>query len=130
MLPTENRLAKVRDFTLVMTHGIWINGQNITIKVLDLVKNKSYFPKKENTEIFAKQLKIAFTVGLKVSKSAVVRNRIKRQMREVIRLLLKDKRIPSGYFILFVARPSVVGADYAAIQHEVENLLKRAKLLS
>ena len=130
MLPTENRLTKVRDFTLVMTHGTWLNGQNITLKVFDLVKNKSYFPKKENPETFAQQLKIAFTVGLKVSKSAVVRNRVKRQMREVIRLLLKEKRILSGYLLLFVTRPTVINKEYPAIAEEITDLLKRAKLLT
>lgn len=122
-------LAKVRDFNLLMDHGSWINGGLLTLKVLDLAKNKVHFPKKEDPEAFAKQFKVAFTVGLKVSKGAVVRNRIKRQMREVVRLLLKDKVLAPGYYLLFVAKPAIVDKEYAAISQEMHSLLKKARVL-
>lgn len=129
MLPAQNRLAKVRDFNLLMNHGTWINGDLCTLKVLTLDKIKTYFPKKEDPETFAKQLKIAFTVGLKISKSAVVRNRIKRQLREVVRILLLGKKLPTGYYLLFVARPGIVDKNYTEISQEVALLLKKARLL-
>lgn len=129
MLPSENRLAKVRDFNLVMKLGRWVNGSFLDIKVLELAKNKTYFPVKEDPIIFEKQLLIAFTVGLKVSKKAVERNRLKRQVREVVRLHLKDKKLKSGYYLLFVARPAIKGKEMAEISQEVNLLLDRAKLL-
>lgn len=129
MLPAANRLAKVRDFTILMDHGSWINGGLATLKVLDLAKRKAYFPKKEDPEEFVKQLKIAFTVGLKVSKKAVVRNRLKRQMREIVRLLLKEQKIPQGYYLLFVSKLAAIDKSYAEISQEVHSLLKKAHLL-
>lgn len=128
MLPVDNRLAKVRDFNLVMKLGRWINGTFLDIKMLELAKNKTYFPVKEDPLLFEKQLKIAFTVGLKVSKKAVERNRLKRQIREVVRLLLKDQKMITGHYLLFVAKPTIKGKEMAAISQEVHLLLNRAKV--
>lgn len=130
MLPVENRLAKVRDFNLVMKQGRWTNGTFLDIKVLDLAKNRDYFPAKEDSNAFEKQLKIAFTVGLKVSKKAVERNRIKRQTREVVRLLLKDNKLKSGYYLLFVARPTIKDKDFTEISQETNLLLERARMFA
>ncbi|HRH23810.1 MAG TPA: ribonuclease P protein component [Candidatus Magasanikbacteria bacterium] len=57
------------------------------------------------------------------------RNRVKRQMREVVRLLLKDNRIKTGYFIAFLSTPKLFGAEYADIAKDIESILKKARLL-
>lgn len=93
MLQQDNRLRKLRDFNLVMKHGQWVSGQFLDVKALELAKNQNYFPKKEDPESFKKQLKLAIAAGLKVHKSAVKRNRVRRQIREVLRLLIKDGAI-------------------------------------
>ncbi len=129
MLPAENRLAKVRDFNLIMKLGRWVNGTFLDIKVVELAKNKNYFPAKEDPIAFEKQLKIAFTVGLKVSKKAVERNRLKRQVREVVRLLLKEGKLKSGFYLLFVARPAIKDKDFAEVSKETNLLLERARLV-
>jgi ribonuclease P protein component len=74
-------------------------------------------------------LKIAFTVGLKIDKRAVVRNRLKRQIREVVRLLIKDKKIKTGYYALFVARVGIKEKEYSDMQKEILELLHRAKVM-
>lgn len=147
MLLLENRLKKLRDFNLVMKHGQWANGRFLDIKVLDLARNEKFFPKfvkkakprtepamagsstGEDPESFKKQLKLAIAVGLKVHKSAVKRNRARRQISEVLRLLLKDGAIKNGYYILVVARKDVLDKDYAEISQEIKLLLSRAKVL-
>jgi len=129
MLQQENRLRKLRDFNLVMKHGQWVNGRFLDMRVLELAKNQNYFPKKEDPESFKKQLKLAIAAGLKVHKSAVKRNRARRQIREALRLLLKDGRIKNGYYILVVAKKDVLDKDYAEISQEVKLLLTRAKVL-
>ncbi len=130
MLQQENRLRKVRDFNLVMKHGQWVNGQFLDVKVLELAKNQMFFPKKEDPVSFKNQLKVAFAVGLKVNKSAVKRNFSRRQIREVIRLLIKDGVLKNGYYILVVAKKEVLNKDYAEISAELKLLLGRAKLLN
>ena len=61
MLKPNNRLTKVRDFNLVMMYGRWISGQFLRIKWLKLAEIEDYFPKKEDTDKFKKQLKIAIS---------------------------------------------------------------------
>ena len=129
MLQQENRLRKLRDFNLVMKHGQWTNGRFLDIKALDLAKNQNFFPKKEDPESFKKQLKLAIATGLKVHKSAVKRNRARRQIRELLRLLIKEKSIKSGFYILVVAKKEVLEKDYAEISEELKLLLTRAKLI-
>ncbi len=125
----DNRLRKLRDFNLVMKHGQWVNGRFLDIRVLELAKNQNFFPKKEDVESFQKQLKLAIAAGLKVHKSAVKRNRVRRQIREAIRLLLKDGAIKTGYYILVVAKKDVLDKDYAEISQELNLLLSRGKVL-
>lgn len=129
MLQQENRLRKLRDFNLVIKHGQWTNGRFLDVKVLELTKKQSFFPKKEDSESFAKQLKLAISVGVKVSKSAVKRNRTRRQISEVIRLLLKDGLVKNGYYILVVAKKDVLEKNYAEISQEIKLLLGRAKVI-
>jgi ribonuclease P protein component len=67
--------------------------------------------------------------GISVSKrvgKAVVRNRIKRQLREILRLA----PLKAGWDIVFVARPAVAVASYASLEKSVSNLLLRADLLA
>ena len=129
MFQQENRLRKERDFNLVMKHGYWQNGLLLDIKTFELAKNQKFFQKKEDPETFSSQLKLAISVGLKFHKSAVVRNRVRRQIREVLRLLIKDDKIKNGYYILVVAKKAILDKVYADISQEIKVLLSRAKVL-
>jgi len=136
MYPKENRLKKVKDFELVNKHGRWTSGFLLSVKTLKLANlDEKYLPKhtkkgtKEGLEEFKNQLKIAVAVGLKFHKSAVKRNRIKRQIREVVRLLLKDGRFQNGYYVLIQPKKECLEEDYAKISTELKLLFKKAKVL-
>ena len=57
--------------------------------------------------------RLGITVGTKVGK-AVVRNRIRRRLREIYRLSLPEMR--TGYDIVIVARSKSVGAEYRQLE--------------
>jgi len=65
-----------------------------------------------------------FSISRKVGK-AVVRNRIKRLLREILRVT----PLKPGWDIVFVARPAAASADYVNLKRAVERLLSRADLL-
>ena len=129
MLKPANRLKKVRDFNLLFKNGRFVAGSFFDAKYIDLSKNTKHFPKNESVESFIKQLKIGFSIGLKISKVAVKRNRLKRQAREVVRLLLKEDKIKNGYYILFIAKKGSLEKDHAQISQEIELLLNKMKVL-
>ena len=65
-----------------------------------------------------------FSVSKRVGK-AVTRNRVKRLLREILRI----KPLEPGWDIVFIARPLAASANYAALEKSINNLLSRAHLL-
>jgi len=66
-----------------------------------------------------------FSVGRRVG-GAVVRNRVKRRLREILRLL----PLEPGWDIIFIARPQAAKASFAGLKKVVHVLLSQAGLLA
>lgn len=71
-------------------------------------------------------LQIGLAVGKKLG-CAVVRNRVKRLMREVFRM--HKAELKKGYHIVWVARRKLTKADYKTFERVFLRLAKRAALL-
>ena len=69
--------------------------------------------------------RIGISVSKKVGKS-VVRNRIKRLIKEIYRLNKDELNI--GYDLVFIARNAANGRNYNEIDEAVKNLFKKAGL--
>jgi ribonuclease P protein component len=69
---------------------------------------------------------VGIIVGKRVG-NAIVRNRIKRRIREATRALY-DRLLP-GYDIVYVARPPGATATFVELSAAVETLARRAQLL-
>ncbi len=66
-----------------------------------------------------------FVAGKRLGK-AVVRNRVRRVLREVVR----STPTRQGWDIVFVARARAVGANYHQVDGAVKGLLRRAQILA
>ncbi|CAI8018350.1 Ribonuclease P protein component [Geodia barretti] len=67
--------------------------------------------------------RFCFVTGKRIGK-AVVRNRVKRRLREVIR----NSTAAPGWDTILIARKGAGDADFDQIEHAVHNLIRRTKL--
>jgi ribonuclease P protein component len=69
---------------------------------------------------------VGFAAGKKLGK-AVVRNRVKRRIKEAVRLLWP--RIKPGFLMVVIARQAALEMDFAELQTKLEELFGRSGLL-
>lgn len=112
MLPKLNRLKKKKDFKKVFKSG---KGVNLNFIVLKFNKNG------------LKNSRFGFIVSSKVSKKAVVRNKIKRRLRESVKRKIDD--VKGGLDIVLITFPALKNKDFQEIDKIVEKLFKRAGIL-
>ncbi len=112
MLSRKYKLKKDNDFKKVFKNGIYQQKDFIKIKFL-----------KNNLEIN----RFSFIVGLKISKKAVQRNKIKRRLEEIIRL--NFKQIITGFDIIVFVDKEILEKEYIKIEENLVYLLKKSKLI-
>jgi ribonuclease P protein component len=103
-------LTKPEQYALVYEKGI---SRADSILVIKAIPNQT------------EQSRYGISVSKKVGK-AVVRNRVKRILREILRL----SPLECGWDIVLIARRSIVFCNYHRIQKSVTNLLSRACLIA
>ena len=109
MLPRERRLTKKSEFATVYSQGrAWAND----LFVMKAIPNQLGLTR------------YGFLVSKRVGK-AVVRNRIKRLLREGARLT----PIEPGWDIIFIAREATATCNYYQIKKAMEELFCHAHLL-
>ena len=67
--------------------------------------------------------RIGFTVSKKLSKLAVVRNRLRRQMREIVRLSPNVQIKYPSHDLVLIARNEALNRDYSQLTKDFEYLL-------
>ena len=112
MLSRPNRLKKKRDFERVYKLGIGKRDRFLALKVLENDLNTS---------------RIGFVVSKKISKKAVVRNLIKRRLREAARSFIPE--LKPGLDIVVFALKGTEGLDFWKIKDNLKNLFQRSNLL-
>jgi len=84
-------------------------------------------PAAASAETMAIPSRIGISISQKVSKRAVVRNRIKRQIKAAFRQLLP--RIAPGWWLVVVVNPNAVQCEYEQFLRELEQLLTDAEVI-
>lgn len=70
---------------------------------------------------------LGISVSQKVSKRAVIRNRIKRQIRAALRQFIPC--LPLGWQIVIIVKPNATQCDYEDFLRELEQLLMNAEVI-
>jgi len=112
MLLKENRLKKKKDFEKTLSQGKNLKGDFLFFKT---IKNEL----EEN--------RFGFIVSKKVSKKAIERNRIKRRLREIVRL--SDFKNTEKIDGVFITLPYIKEKSFEEIEIETTSLLKKAGLI-
>ncbi|MCD6528051.1 ribonuclease P protein component [bacterium] len=110
-LPKKYRLKKRKDFERVLKKGMYYSGLCMSIKL-----------KRNNLNIS----RFGIVIGSKISKKAVVRNKIKRRISEVIRLNLPQ--LKKGFDVIVLTKPEIVDKKYQEIENILISLFKKAKI--
>ena len=112
MLSEINRLKKKKDFEKVFKKGKSFKEDFLILKIIS-----------NNLEVS----RFGFIVSQKISKRASLRNKIKRRLRESVRLrLLKIKKGIDG---VLITSPGLETKDFWEIEKSIDKLFKKAKLI-
>jgi ribonuclease P protein component len=106
----QQRLRREREFAAVYQRGRSWSNQVLAVRLLPNALPQSRF---------------GFAVGKRVGKS-VIRNRVKRRLREVVRALDPT----GGWDVVIIARPAAAASDFAGLRSALASLFRRAGLQS
>ncbi len=107
----KRKLSKTSEFKKVFSEGRRIEGKNLIIFIL------------ENDYNFNRP-------GIIIKKEtgkAVIRNKIKRWLKEAFQLV--NKKLSPGYDIIMLAKNNIGESDHFKICHDLEDLFYKGKLL-
>lgn len=95
-----------------------------TILLLSSSSPQNYFQNLEQGKHARDFCRVGYTVAKTVSKSAVVRNRAKRRLREAFRALAVQY-VKNHYDYVVIARKEISAADFSKISADLKFCLKR-----
>ncbi len=111
MLPKINRLKKDKDFERVFKQGKGLKQGFLYLKIKKNSLDTSRF---------------AFVISKKFSKKAVIRNKTKRRLSEIIKTKLLE--IKKGMDVIIVVMPGAEN-DFQKLEQTIDKLFKKAKIL-
>ena len=107
-------LKKDKEFRFLYKKGVSVPGDTVVL----------YY--RANKYMQKTGLRLGITVSKKIG-NAVVRNRIRRLIREAYRQI--EPSLPFGYDLVIVARKKADGASFAMVFSSLEDALKKGGLL-
>jgi len=111
MLKKINRLRKRYQYQYIYKSGTYISSKAVALHY---------------TTSKTKNIKVGFAVTKKIG-HAVVRNKIRRRLREILRKCLPN--LKQNYNIIIVAKEQILDTDFNMLENQIVNLLKKANLI-
>ena len=135
-LPSSNRLKSRHDFRAVFREGFRCHGYYMTLRALPPCNGKSpssdtpYKKRSKRTGENLSPSRIGISISTKVSKKAVVRNRLKRQIAAVFYELLP--KLAPEWRLVVVVKPTAAKQECGSKQflQELEQLLVKAEVFN
>lgn len=112
MLPRQHRLLATRDFQRIYRRGRSSRSQTLQLRMQENGRPITRF---------------GIVVSNRIAKRAVVRNRLKRRLRESVRPLLS--RIRPGFDVILSAQTGADAATLQELRQDLQAVLDRARLI-
>jgi ribonuclease P protein component len=123
MLPKVNRLRSKRDFKRTLSGQRIASGPYFAIYALLSFKEAT-----SSTYLANQCPRIGFVVSKKVHKRAVIRNRLKRQFREIFRHWLshspQSASLSNYKNLVVIVRTTCVGTEYKVLEKALSRALR------
>ena len=110
--PKYRRLTRASEYEWVKRNGVMRRGKLLMLNVVHV----------ENCG----PCRAGFVTSRRIG-GAVVRNRVRRRLREIVRQHQHELR--EGFWIVLVARCDAAKANYQQLEHELLRLARRASIL-
>lgn len=111
--PKAKRLVRPAEFARVKSEGTAHQGRTLVLGVLATEEEKLF--------------RAGFVTSKRIG-GAVVRNRVRRQLREIVRT--EQRRLQAGFWCVVIARPAAARASYRTLKDEWLRLAEHASILA
>ena len=126
VLPSSMRLKGYKCFDYLQKEGLRFHGTSMVLKV---VKAKPLLIKSDASNHPSISVRCGVAISKKVSKRAVIRNRIRRILHNHLRLRLEGERMHSNRWLLISLKPCSSRQAPANLLNEFDSLLRDAGFL-
>ena len=116
-LSKANRLKHRHDFALVYARGSRHYSRHLILRALYFKPSLSDLP-----------TRIGIVISKKVSKKAVVRNKLKRRIRAIVRPCLKNLEV--NWQIVIIVQPQAIECKYEHFLRELKELFQQVELIN
>ena len=110
--PKTRRLTRASEFERVKHDGVMRRGKSLMLNVAPMENSGPW--------------RVGFVTSRRVG-GAVVRNRVRRRLREIVRQ--NQHALRGGFWMVLVARRDAANASYQQLEHEWLRLARRASIL-